>query len=170
MEVVRGAPPPPPPPIIFKGRNWPQQTIYHWKGNLMASWIHFKYWKNILISRLYGQFSRNDSAMAPERLFKKVSNLQNINILKHVVWRLRIYNYFQEIFKFRENMSKTDFAKFLKVLINREIWTFRESNYIFEISRPRALKWYITCSYFKSMKFFEQPFGAIAEPFCENCL
>ena len=29
-----------------------------------------------------------------------------------MVWRFRIYNYFHEIFKFRENMSKTDFAKF----------------------------------------------------------
>ena len=35
-------------------------------------------------------------------------------ILKHMVWRFRIYNYFHEILKFRENMSKTDFAKFLK--------------------------------------------------------
>ena len=31
-------------------------------------------------------------------------------ILKHMVWRFRIYNYFHEIFKFRENMSKTDFS------------------------------------------------------------
>ena len=58
------------PPIIFEGRNWPQQTIYRWKGNLMASRIHFKYWKNILISRLYEQFSRKDSAMALEKNFK----------------------------------------------------------------------------------------------------
>ena len=36
----------------------------------MASRIHFKYRKNILISRLYEQFSRNDSAMAPEKNFK----------------------------------------------------------------------------------------------------
>ena len=36
----------------------------------MASRIHFKYWKNILISRLYEQFSRNDSAKAPEKNFK----------------------------------------------------------------------------------------------------
>ena len=34
----------------------------------MASRIHFKYWKNILISRLYEQFSRNDSPMAPEKI------------------------------------------------------------------------------------------------------
>ena len=36
----------------------------------MASRIHFKYWKNILISRLYEQFSRNDSVMAPEKIFR----------------------------------------------------------------------------------------------------
>ena len=64
-------PPTPPPPIIFEGRNSPQQTIYHWTGNLIASRIHFKYWKNILISRLYEQFSRNDSAKAPQWLQKK---------------------------------------------------------------------------------------------------
>ena len=69
MEVVRGAPPSP-TPIIFEGRNSPQKVIYHWKGNLMASRIHFKYWKNILISRPYEQFSRNDSAMAPEKNVK----------------------------------------------------------------------------------------------------
>ena len=65
----------------------------------MASGIHFKYWKNIFISRLYEQFSRNDST-------KKISNFQNINILyialKHVIWRFRIRNYFCEISKFRD--------------------------------------------------------------------
>ena len=34
----------------------------------MASRIHFKYWRNILISRLYEEFLRNDSAMAPEKI------------------------------------------------------------------------------------------------------
>ena len=48
-EVVRGAP----PPIIFEQQILPQQTVYRWKGNLTASRIHFKYWKNILISRFY---------------------------------------------------------------------------------------------------------------------
>ena len=51
--------------------------------------------------------------MAPERLFEKISNFKNMNmlytILKQVVWRFRIYNYFREIFKFRENMSKNRF-------------------------------------------------------------
>ena len=36
----------------------------------MASRIHFKYLKNILMSRLYEQFSRNDAAMAPEENFR----------------------------------------------------------------------------------------------------
>ena len=56
MEVVRagrGAP----PPIIFERGNLIQQTIYHWKGNLSKSQIHFRYRQNILISQLYEQFS-----------------------------------------------------------------------------------------------------------------
>ena len=66
MEVVRV-----PPPIIFEGRNLPQQTIYHWKGNLLKSPIHFRYQQNTLISRLYEEFLRNDSAKAPQWLQKK---------------------------------------------------------------------------------------------------
>ena len=62
--------------------------------------------------------------MAPERMFEKISNFKIMNvlyiILKHVVWRFRIYNYF------RENMSKSRF---------REI-----SSSVHKISRPRALK------------------------------
>ena len=56
MEVV-----PPPLPIIFEGQNVSQQTIYHWKGNLSKSLIHFRDRQNILISRPYEQFSRNGS-------------------------------------------------------------------------------------------------------------
>ena len=39
--------------------------------------------------------------------------LQNLEraLLKHVVCRFRIYNYFREIFKFRENMSKNRFRE-----------------------------------------------------------
>ena len=47
--------------------------------------------------------------MAPEQLFEKISNFKNISllyiILKHVSWRFRIYNYFREIFKFRDFMN-----------------------------------------------------------------
>ena len=43
---------------------------------------------------------------------------------------------------------------------------FHESNYIFKISRLRALKLYVICSYFKSLKFFRtptlEPFGVIS--------
>ena len=53
--------------------------------------------------------------MAPERMFEKISDFKIMNILyiilNHVVWRLRIYNYFLEIFKFRENMSKNRFRE-----------------------------------------------------------
>ena len=96
IEVARGAPPPPPPPpIIFEPYILPQQTIYRWKENLTANRIHFKYLRNILISRFYEQFSLNGSAMAPERMIEKISDLKIMNILyiilKHVVWRFRIY-------------------------------------------------------------------------------
>ena len=51
----------------------------------------------------------NFREMAPERMFEKISNFKIMNILyitlKHVVWRLRIYNYF------RENMSKNRFRE-----------------------------------------------------------
>ena len=57
----------------------------------MASRINFKHWKNILISRLYEQFSRNDSEMAIA--------------LKYVIWKFEICNYFREIFKFRDFMN-----------------------------------------------------------------
>ena len=51
-----------------------KSNLYSWKGDLKPNRIHFKYWKNNLISWFYEQFSRNSSAMAPERLFQKMSN------------------------------------------------------------------------------------------------
>ena len=57
----------------------------------------------------------NFREMALERMFEKISNLKIMNILyiilKHVAWRFRIYNYFREILKFRENMSKNRFRE-----------------------------------------------------------
>ena len=79
MEVV------PPPPIIFEEQNLPKQTIYHWKGNLSKSPIHFRYLQHILISRLYEQFSRNDSAMAPEKNFKLLK-------YEHIVYHFKAHN------------------------------------------------------------------------------
>ena len=66
--------------------------IYRWKGNSTASRIHFKHWKNILISRLYEQFSGNDSAMVPEWLLEKLSNFSNINIYGFEARDLEISN------------------------------------------------------------------------------
>ena len=67
----------------------------------MVSRIHFKYWKNILISRLYEQIFKN----------WKIFNFTYI-ALKHVIWRFRICNYFCEISKFRGFMNTLrDFAK-----------------------------------------------------------
>ena len=61
----------------------------------------------------------NFCEMAPQWLLngcsKKISSFKIMNILyiilKHVVWRFRIYNYFREILKFRENMSKNRFRE-----------------------------------------------------------
>ena len=65
-------------------------------------------------------------------------------ILKHVIWRFQIYNLFREIFKFREDKGNNVFQEILKYFRkNREIWMFRETNYIFSISRSPASKWYI---------------------------
>ena len=50
-----------------------------------------------MISQLNEQFSRTNSAMAPECLFEKISNFKNMNIFyiafKHAIWRFRIFNY-----------------------------------------------------------------------------
>ena len=96
--------------------------------------ISIKLFKNILISRVYEQFSRNDSAMAPEWLSEKISNFLNMNILyialKHIIRRFRICNYFREMFKFREICF---------CLYFREIYIHRETIYINGISRSRDI-------------------------------
>ena len=66
--------PPPPPPIIFERLKLPQQIIYRRKENLSESPNHQKYWENILVSRFYGQFSRNRRNLGHFRKFEKISN------------------------------------------------------------------------------------------------
>ena len=127
-----------------------------------------------MISRFCEQFSRNGSAMAPERLFEKISDFKNMNllytILKHVVWRFQIYNYFLEIFKFRENMSKTDFAKFLKAFIkSRNLNISRKKLYIRNLQTTCFKLIYSMFIVLKSEIFSNSPSGAIAESFRENC-
>ena len=70
-----------PSPMIFEER----QTIYHWKGNLSKSPIHFRYRHNILISQLYEQFSRNGSQMASE----KISNFLKY---EHVIYHFKAHD------------------------------------------------------------------------------
>ena len=69
--------------IIFKRQILPQQAIYRWKRNLMAIRIHLTDWKNILISRLYEQFLRDDTEMATEWLFEKFQIFKNEHIIYH---------------------------------------------------------------------------------------
>ena len=98
----------------------------------MASRVHFKYWKNSLLSRLYEQFSRNDSAMVPEK-FQTYMNTLYI-ALKLVIWRSQICNYFCDISKFRDFMNTLrNFAKSVFLL-------FCETIHINGISRSCALK------------------------------
>ena len=107
-----------PPPIIFERLKLPQQIIYRRKENLSESPNCQTYWKNILVSRFYEQFSRNRRNLGHFRKFEKVSNSQNINILyiilKHVIWRFQIYNLFRKIFKFREDKSNSVFREICK--------------------------------------------------------
>ena len=114
IAAVRGGP----PPIIFERFKLPQQIIYRRKENLSESPNHKKYWKNILISRFYEQFSRNRRNLGHFRKFEKISDSQNMNILyiilKQVIWRFQIYNLFREIFKFREDKSNNVFREIRK--------------------------------------------------------
>ena len=69
-----GAGCPPPPPIIFERLKLPQQIIYRRKRNLSESPNHFKYRKNMLISRFYEQFSRRSRILGHVWKFEKISN------------------------------------------------------------------------------------------------
>ena len=55
-------------------------------------------------------------------------------ILKHVIWRLQIYNLFREMFKFRDfEKAFVNFAKLLLLI-------FPETNYNILMSKSRASK------------------------------
>ena len=58
--------PPPPPRYILKGETDPNKLYTSLERHLSQSPIHFRQRQNILISQLDEQFSRNDSAMAPQ--------------------------------------------------------------------------------------------------------
>ena len=97
-------------------------------------------------------------------------------ILKHVVWRFRIYNYFLEIFKFRDfmntlkNFAKTAFAHifekfeyFAKVIIYYILLYIRNL-------QTTCFKMIYNVFIFLKFEFFPSADpGAIVEPFRENC-
>ena len=105
-----------PPQIIFERLKLLQQMIYRRKGNFSESPNHFKYRKNILISRFYEQFSRRSRILGHFWNFEKISNSQNTNISciisERVIWRFLIYNLFRE---------NSNFAVIRKHLRIREI-------------------------------------------------
>ena len=115
----------PPTPIIFERLRLPQQIIYLRKGNLSQSPKHFKYRKNILISRFYEQFSRSSRILDHFWKFTKNSNFavlqkhlrisqnillflssQNLNILgdKLYIWNFQItrFKMIYDMFVFQE--------------------------------------------------------------------
>ena len=94
----------------------------------MASRIHFKYWKNILNSRFYEQFSRNDSTMAVRKKFKP---LKYDNVIYNFEARdLKISKYFCEISKFRDFMNTSrNFAKSVFLIFSRNLNISRNSSY-----------------------------------------
>ena len=135
------------------GLNSPQQTIYHWKGNLSETPTHFRYWKSILISRLYKQFTQNAPQWLQHGFLKKKFKLLRY---EHIIYSfeardLKISNI---LFFWRNIWISWFYGHFKKF---REIEIFRETFYINGISRSCALRWYIICSYFKSSKFFRTP-------------
>ena len=82
---------------------------YRWEVNLLKIKILFGYLENILISRLYEQFSRKWSNLGHFLKFENISNSVKYEHIIHdfetLIWRFRIRDYFREIFKFRDSMS-----------------------------------------------------------------
>ena len=75
-------------------------------------------------------------------------------ILKHVIWKLRIYNLFREIFKFRD--FKKAFMNFAKSIIVHifAIFEYFAKRTIYSDFPNHVLHNDTTCLNFKSLKFF----------------
>ena len=151
--------PPPPPLIIFERLKLPQQIIYRRKGNLSESPNHQKYWKNILISRFYGQFSQSSRILGHVWKFEKISDSWNMNIiyiiLKRVIWRFQIYNLFREKFKFRGfTKAFKNFAKYIIAFIFAKFKYFENKLYIWNLQITRFKMIYDICLCSKSLKLF----------------
>ena len=119
-EGGSGRPPLPPPPHRSFENQWRNIDILYiiLKGIVWRFRFSFNFSKIFLFRNFMSKFSRSDSSMAPEWVFEKISNFWNMNILyivlKHVIWRFWICNYFPEISKFRDFMNTLrNFAKFV---------------------------------------------------------
>ena len=90
------------------------------------------------------QFSRNCRNLGHFWKFEKISNSLKINmlciILKHMFWRLRIYNLFLEIFKFYD--FKKAFMNLAKSIIAHifEIFEYSTKQTIYSDSPDHALQ------------------------------
>ena len=88
-------------------------------------------------------------------LFMRSARVLCRDKLKEEVESFQIYHlkYSKYIICFAKYLN---FAKIKAVMYfaNSLNWIFRETNYIFGISRSPASKWYIICSCSKSLKFF----------------
>ena len=69
----------------------------------------------------YARISREIVKFRPFLKFEKISNFRNLDmlytILKHVIWRIRTYSLFLEIFKYLENVSNNRFREIYKSFI-----------------------------------------------------
>ena len=109
---------PPPPTNNFRKTSVTPTNYISSEREFIGESESSKILGNILVSRFYEQFSRNRRNLGHFRKFEKISNSQNMNILKiilkHVIWRFQIYNLFREISKFREDKSNNVFREIRK--------------------------------------------------------
>ena len=175
-EGGSGRPPPPSPLHRSFENRWRNIDILYiiLKEIVWGFRFSLNYSKIFWFCDFMSKFSRNDSQWLPNGCPKKFQTFKIwIYIaLKHVIWRFWICNYFREIFKFRDSMNTLrNFAEFVLLVFSRNIIS-REKIDINGISRSRALKWCIICSYFKSLKFFRtpipEPLGVISRKFAHK--
>ena len=150
----------PSPAIHLRTDDTTLDITHHFKGILWRFQFNLNFSKINLISRLYEQFSQNDSAKALEmgvwKNFKLLTYEQLRIILKHVIWRFRNNLYcFKRYLRFEKIREK---KQILPTFFKRPKISKLKSNYILKISRLHALKLDTLCSYFKSLNFFRISF------------
>ena len=116
-----------------------------------------------LSEQIFVKWLLNGSGVGVRKKFKLLKYEHIVYSFEARNLEIWICNYFREIFKFRD---------FMNTLQNLFSSYFREKIYINGISRSRASKWYIICSYFKSLNFFGHPlrshWGVISRKFAQK--